>query len=130
MNVTLSATGDTNAPITNYTLKYRKGNSGNWTTINYGTNTTRTISSLDSDEDYTFYFTATNAGGTTTSSNTVLSPNLTNPVINDLTVGNLLPFSCTVTVNASIVPSRTLEYRFSNDGGTTWTAYQASSAYD
>ena len=119
MNITLSATGDTNAAITNYTLYYRKGTSGTYTSINYGTATVKTIASLESDTNYQFYFTATNAGGTTTSSTVTFSPNLNNPTISALTISNLLPFSCTATVTASVSPTRTLNYRFSKDGGAT-----------
>lgn len=130
MNITLTATGDTNAPITNYTLYYRKGTSGTYTKVDYGTNTTKTISGLDSDENYQFYFTATNAGGTSTSSTVTLSPNLNNPSISSIVVTNLLPFTCTVTCNATVSPSRTLNYQFSKDGGTTWTSYQTSNSYN
>jgi len=130
MNITLSATGDTNAAITNYKLYYRKGTSGSYTTVDYGTNTTRTISGLDSDTNYQLYFTATNAGGTSTSTTYTFSPNLNNPSISNFTITNLLPFTCTATVTASVSPSRTLNYRFSKDGGSTWTAYQASNVYN
>lgn len=130
INVTLAATGDTNAPITNYTLYYRKGTSGNYTAVDYGTNTTRTISGLDSDTNYQFYFTATNAGGTTQSSTVTFSPNLNNPTISALTITNVLPFTCTATATASVSPSRTLNYRFSKDGGKTWTSYQTSNVYN
>lgn len=130
MNITLAATGDTNAAITNYKLYYRKGTSGTYTVVDYGTNTTRTISGLDSDTNYQLYFTATNAGGTTTSSTYTFSPNLNNPTISNFTITNLLPFSCTATVTASVNPSRTLNYRFSKDGGSTWTNYQTSNVYN
>lgn len=130
IDVQLAASGDTNAPITNYTLYYRKGTSGNYTAVDYGTNVKRTISGLDVDTNYQFYFIATNAGGQTTSSTSTFSTNLTNPTVTALTITNLLPFTCTATATASITPSRTLSYRFSKDGGTTWTAYQSSNVYN
>lgn len=130
INVRVSANGDTNAPITNYTLYYRRGTSGNYISINYGTNTMRTVSELDSDTDYQFYFTATNAGGTTTSRTVIHSTLLNHPSINSPTVSNLLPFSCTISANASISPSRTLNYRFSKDDGATWTTWQSSNTYN
>ena len=130
IDVQVSATGDTNAPITNYTLYYRKGTSGTYQTVNYGTNTKKTISGLDVDTDYQFYFTATNAKGTTQSGTVTYSTNLTNPTASALTITNLLPFTCTATATASITPTRTLNYRFSKDGGTTWTSYQSSNVYN
>ena len=130
IDVQLSASGDTNASITNYTLYYRQGTSGNYTSINYGTNTKKTISGLAVDTNYQFYFTATNAGGTTTSGTLTFSTNLNNPSISSLTITNLLPFTCTATAVAFVTPSRTLSYRFSKDGGSTWTAYQSSNVYN
>ena len=131
MTIAVDAIGDTNAPITNYTVYYRKqGAGGNYTTINYGTGTSRVISGLDSDEDYVFYFTATNAGGTTTSGFYVLSPDLANPVISSFVISNLLPFSCTSTVTASVTPTRTLNYRFSKDNGTTWSSWSTAYTHD
>lgn len=130
IDVQVSATGDTNAPITNYKLYYRKGTSGNYQAVDYGTNTKRTISGLDVDTNYQFYFTATNAKGTTQSSTVTFSTNLNDPTVSALTITNLLPFTCTATATASISPSRTLSYRFSKDNGTTWTAYQSSNVYN
>lgn len=130
MTIALSASGDTNAPITNYTLYYRLGTSGNYSSVNYGTATSKVISSLSSDQNYQMYFTATNAAGTSTSSTVTHSPLLTNPSISSFQITNLLPFTCTATVVAGVNPSRTLNYRFSKDGGNTWTAYQTSNIYN
>lgn len=128
ISISVSASGDTNAPITNYTLYYRKGTSGTYTSTSLGTSTTKTISNLDVDTNYQFYFTATNAGGTTTSSTLTCSTILTNPTIS-LTSSDITPTSITVIATGSISPSRTLQYRFSNNNGSTWTSYQSSNTY-
>lgn len=52
------------------------------------------------------------------------------PSITTPSVTNLLPFSCTITATGSITPSKTLTYRFSSDGGSTWTSYQSSNSYN
>lgn len=130
ITVKVSATGDTNAAITNYTLYYKKASASSYTSVSLGTSTSKTLSSLSVDTDYNFYFTATNAGGTTTSSTYTYSTTLNNPTITTPVVTNLLPFSCTVTATGSITPSRTLNYRFSKDGGTNWTSYQTSNTYN
>ena len=127
--VRVSASGDTNASITNYTVYYRSGSSGSYSSRSLGTSTSATISSLSTDTNYQFYFTATNAGGTTTSSTYTYSTTLGNPSITTPTVSNLLPFSCTIKATGSISPSRTLQYRFSKDG-STWTSYQNSNSYN
>lgn len=130
ITVTVAATGDTNAAITNYTLYYKLKSGSSYTSVNLGTVTTKELTGLSVDTDYNFYFTATNAGGTTTSSTYTYSTLLNTPIITTPTVSNLLPFSCTITATGSITPSRTLSYAFSKDNGSTWTAYQSGNSYD
>lgn len=129
ITIKVGATGDTNAPITNYTLYYTNP-SGTKTTLNMGTATSTTITGLAVDTNYVFQLKATNAGGSTTSSTVTYSTNLTNPITSKVVVSNILPFSCTITVTASVNPSRTLTYAFSKDGGSTWTSYQSSNVYN
>ena len=130
VTIDVSATGDTNASITNYTLYYRKGTSGSYASVSLGTSTSKTVSGLDADTDYQFYFTATNAGGTGTSSTVTYSTLLSDPTITTPIASDLTPFAVTVTSSGSVTPSRTLQYRFSKDDGSTWTAYQSSNTYN
>lgn len=127
ISVSLSATG---LNISNYTLYYRKSQVGSYTPIDLGTTKTTTVSNLEVDTDYQFYFTVTNPGGTTTSGTVTYSTTLNNPTITAPIVSNLLPFSCTITATGSVSPSRTLNYRFSKDNGSTWTSYQTSNSYN
>lgn len=124
----VSGTGDTNAPIKTYVLKYTNP-SGTVKTVEMGSATSTNITGLAVDTNYVFQLTATNDGGSTTSGTVTYSTTLTNPVINSFTSSNILPFSCTVTAQASITPSRTLQYSFSKDG-QNWTAYQSSGVYN
>lgn len=127
INVSVTASGLT---ITKYVLYYRAGTSGNYTSRDLGTGTTANITGLSVDTNYQFYVAATNAGGTTNSSVATFSTTLNNPTITTPVVSNLLPFTCTITATGSITPSRTLTYKFSKDGGATWTAYQSSNVYN
>lgn len=127
--INVSATGDTNAPITNYTVYYKLSSASSYTSVNLGTNTSTTLTGLNTDADYNVYFTATNAGGTTSSSTITVSTSLPNPTISSATASAITKTSFTITVNASISPSRTLSYRFSNDDGSTYTAYQSGNSY-
>lgn len=127
INVSVAASGLT---ITKHVLYYRQGTSGSYTSKDLGTSTTTTISGLSVDTNYQFYVAATNIGGTTNSETKTLSTALNNPTITTPVVSNLLPFTCTITATGSVSPSRTLTYRFSKDGGTTWTAYQSSNVYN
>lgn len=127
ISVSLSAVGTT---MTNYVVEYKLPNSSTWSSRTLGPTSTGTITGLAVDTNYTFRFKVTNAGGTTTSSEYTYSTLLNNPTISSVTVSNLLPFTCTITGNASISPSRTLQYRFSKDNGATWTAYQSSNSYN
>ena len=129
ISVNVSATGDTNAPITNYTLYYKKSGTSAETSINMGTSTSSTINSLDVDTNYVFRVTATNAGGSTTSSDYTFSTLLTNPTISSFTVSNITPFTATLNVSASINPSRTLAYSYSLDG-SSWTNYSSNTTYN
>lgn len=127
--INVSATGDTNAPITNYTVYYKLSSASSYTSVNLGTNTSTTLTNLNADADYNVYFTATNAGGTSTSSTITVSTTLPSPTISSATASAITKTSFTITVNASISPSRTLSYRFSNDDGSTYTAYQSGNSY-
>lgn len=68
ITVSVSATGDTNAAITNYTLYYKKSSDSSYSSTSLGTSTSKQVTGLSTGTSYNFYFTATNAGGTTTSS--------------------------------------------------------------
>ena len=118
--------------INNYTLYYKKTNETDYSSLDLGTSTTGTITELDADSNYNIYLSATNPGGTTTTVNSpvTFSTTLPVPIINSVEISNLLPFSFTATIDAVVVPSRTLNYSFSLDAGETWTAYQASNSYD
>lgn len=67
ITVSVSATGDTNAAITNYTLYYKKSSDSSYSSTSLGTSTSKEVTGLSAGTVYNFYFTATNAGGTTTS---------------------------------------------------------------
>lgn len=118
--------------ISNYSIYYRAGTSGSYTRANMGTATSGTVSGLSADTNYQFYLAVTNSAGTTDTSGSpaTYSTLLGNPTITTPTVSNLLPFSCTISATGSISPSRTLTYRFSKDGGSTWTSYQSSNSYN
>ena len=117
--------------ITNYTLYYREKGSSNWTTKDLGTNTTAFVGSgLKTDTDYELKFSATNAGGTTTSNIFTFSTLMTAPSLTRFEISNLLPFSFTVTAEGISNPERVISYAFSKDGGATWSSYQASGTYN
>lgn len=129
LKIGVSATGDTNAPIKNYVLKYTDPDN-NTTSIPMGSATSTIIPGLLPDTNYRFVLVATNDGGSVTSSNnTIYSTDLPDPTITKVEASNILPFSCTLTVDASIVPSRDLTYSFSKDG-QNWTPYQSSHIYN
>lgn len=127
MDVEVSYTG---VEISNITLYYKKSTDSSYTSVNMGTSTSTRISNLDMDTNYDLYCTVTNPGGSTSSSVLTTSTLLNALGITQPIVTNLLPFSCTVSAEGSLPVVRTLQYRFSNDGGTTWTAYQASNSYN
>ena len=52
-----------------------------------------------------------------------------NPTINSLTQGETSTHSITVTVNATDNESGVSKYRYSSDGGTTWSGYTKSTSY-
>lgn len=121
ITVSVSAAG---LPVSKYVLHYGSDEH------DMGTSTTYEIPNLSVDTNYDVYVTATNVGGSTNSAHKTLSTRLTNPTLSDVSVTNILPFSCTVSASGSITPKRTLSYRFSKDGGATWTAYQSSGTYN
>lgn len=61
---------------------------------------------------------------TTSGTTTLPAPTLTT---SDVVI--IDPFTVQGIIQVSIVPSRTIQYRFSKDGGSTWTNYQSSSIY-
>lgn len=122
-SISLKLVASSAISITNYTVYYKTGSATSYFSKSFGTTATGTITGLSSDTNYTIYFTATNATGTTTSGTITYSTLLNNPTISTPTVSDLLPFSCTITANGSITPSRTLVYEFSKDNGTTWNKY-------
>lgn len=87
-----------------------------------------TVSNLAVDNNVSFALGVTNAQGTTKSNYINLSTVLNAPT---LTVdGNAIsPFEIQVVASASITPTRSLLYKFSKDGGTTWSSYQTSAVY-
>ena len=129
VTVAVSADGDINAPITNYTLYYKKSGTSTYTSVYMGTSVTWTVSSLDADTNYVFQVLATNAGGDGTSNEYTYSTLLTNPTISSFTISNLTPFTATLNVSASISPLRTLRYSYSLDGNT-WSSYTSSTSYN
>ena len=126
---TVSATG---LNISDYTIYYKKSSASSYSHVSLGTSTSWSLTNLDVDTDYNIYLSVTNPGGTTTTSSSpkTFSTTLNNPTIGTPTVTNILPFSCTVSASGSVTPSRTLNYRFSKDNGSTWTAYQVSNTYN
>lgn len=128
LTMEVSAVGDTNAPVKTYTLQY-KGPDNITKKVEMGSATTTVIPGLSPDTNYTFTLIATNAGGSYTSDPITYSTTLTNPNITKFESSNILPFSCTVTAEASISPSRKIQYSFSKDG-TNWTSYQDSGVYN
>ena len=90
---------------------------------------TQTFTGLSPDTNYTALLHCSNTKGSSETSITC-STLLPNPTINTPTISNLSPFGCTITATGSINPSRTLQYSFSKDNGTTWTAYQTSNSYN
>lgn len=129
ISFTIAATGDTNAPITNYTVYYKKSTATSYTASDRGTSTNLALSSASVDLDYNFYFTATNIAGTTTSSVYTFSTLLTDPTISAPTASDIEPNQITITATGEITPSRVLTYQFSKDNGSTWTTAQSSNSY-
>ena len=128
LTMEVSAVGDTNAPVKTYTLQY-KGPDNVTKKVEMGSATTTVIPGLLPDTNYIFTLIATNDGGSYTSDPITYSTTLTNPNITKFESSNILPFSCTVTAEASISPSRKIQYSFSKDG-TNWTSYQDSGVYN
>ena len=125
----LNAEGDSNADITNLALYYKREKDANYTTVNTGVTDYWELTDLDVDTNYQVYLKATNAGGTTTSAVETYSTSLVNPIVTSLNASDITAAGCKLLVDASITPARTLNYRFSKDGGSTWTNYQASNTY-
>lgn len=130
IGISYSGEGDINAPITKWTIKYRKASGTTQTTIDAGTSTTYWIDGLDPDTDYKIDVWATNVGGDSNSGEYNYATKMDAPTITSFTVSNLQPFSCTLTAQATSNPTRVLNYRFSKDDGSTWTSYQTSNVYN
>lgn len=113
--------------VTNRTAYYRKSGTSNYSSMAIDSGSF-TISGLEPDTNYDVYFTASNDVNSSSSTVQQFSTLLTDPTINDV-VSSSNPFDITVTVTASITPSRTLSYQFSNDNGSTWSATQSSDTY-
>lgn len=122
-SISLKLVASSAVTISNYTVYYKTGSATTYNSKSFGSSATGSITGLIPDANYTIYFTATNATGTTQSGTITYSTKLSNPTITAPVVSNLLPFSCTVTANGSITPARTLIYEFSNDNGNTWRKY-------
>lgn len=118
--------------ITNYTLFYKKAGTTTYSSKSFGTATSGTLDGLEIDTNYQVYLSVTNGGGTSNTSNSVLtnSTKLTNPTISDIDISDLLPFNCVGSAVGSISPSRTLTYSFSIDDADVWTAYQSNNSYN
>lgn len=130
-SISLSLNATSAIDITNYIVYYKTASETTYDSISFGASNTGTLTGLDVDTNYIIYFTAENASGISSNSNSITySTLLEYPSINTPIVNNLLPFSCTITASGSVTPSRTLSYRFSKDGGTTWTEYQSSNSYN
>ena len=125
----LNAEGDSNAGITDLALYYKREKDANYTTVNTGVTDYWELTDLDVDTNYQVYLKATNAGGTTTSAVETYSTSLVNPTVTSLNASDITAAGCKLLVDANITPARTLNYRFSKDGGSTWTSYQASNTY-
>lgn len=123
-----SGVGDTNAPIKRYKLNYKKPQDTTFLYKNYEGESTGSVYGLDSDQDYEVYVTANN-GKTTDSSHIYVATLTKAPIVGDIIVSNITPFSFTTSIQASVEMDRELKYRFSKDGGYTWTSYQTSNSY-
>lgn len=128
ITVQVGASGDTNAPITGYTV-YWVGPDG----IEYGTSissNTFTVHNLLVDTNYDFYFIARNYAGGVASEEYTYSTTLTSPTFKSSYIADVTPFSLVVGVEVNMEPSRKLLYAFSKTGdGDEWTAYQESNTY-
>lgn len=128
ITVQVGASGDTNAPITGYTL-YWVGPDG----VEYGTSissNTFTVNNLLVDTNYDFYFMAHNYAGGVASDEYTYSTTLTSPTFRSSYIADVTPFSLVIGVEVNMEPSRKLLYSFSKTGdGDEWTAYQESNTY-
>lgn len=116
--------------ITSFKLYYKKESDSQYTAFSGTIADLMTIKNLTPDTNYLIYYVVSNATGSTTSETLTYSTLLGEPTITTPVASNLLPFSCTITATGSTTPSRTLSYRFSKDGGTTWTNFQSSNSYN
>jgi len=114
--------------VTTRTVYYRKVGASSYTSMAITSNPF-TISGLESDVNYEIYYIASNSAASSSTTVQQFSTLLTIPTITSYGTSSITPFTATVYLNGSISPSRTLQYRFSSDNGSTWTSWQNSSSY-
>lgn len=85
------------------------------------------INNLSADNEYLFYFTATNEQGTTKSSYYRFATALGIPTLTRLDITELTPFGLSIECEAAAegASGYWLKYRFSIDNGNTWTNWLA-----
>ena len=129
-DINVIADGDGSyAPITNYTLYYRtNSSSGAFNSVSMGVSSNITINSgLSVDTDYQIYVAVTNSVGTATSNVQIKATRMGPPNISTIEHSET-PFTSTVIIDASILPSKPLKYQFRLNGGT-WSEPQAPNMY-
>lgn len=114
--------------VTTRTAYYRKVGASSYTSMAITSNPF-TISGLESDVNYEIYYIASNSAASSSTTVQQFSTLLTTPTITSYGTSSITPFTATVYLNGSISPSRTLQYRFSSDNGSTWTNWQNSGSY-
>lgn len=114
--------------VTNRTVYYRKVGDSTYSSAIIQTNPF-TITGLDTDTNYEIYYTASNSAASSSTTAQQFSTILSTPIISDYDISVITPFTATAYITAFITPSRTLQYRFSSDNGTTWSAWQNSDNY-
>lgn len=114
--------------VTSRTVYYRKAGASSYSSKTV-TASPFTITGLDVDTDYEVYYKASNSDNSKSTSIATYSTLLTSPTITNVDVSDVTPFTATITVNATITPTRNFKYRFSKDGGTNWTELQTSNTY-
>lgn len=120
--VSWTATGDTNASITNYTLYYKASTASTYSSINMNTSTSRTLTNLSPGVTYNIYFSATNAGGTTNSSVTNITT--LNPPPSSLSINATTVTYSGITLNWSATGTNITNYTlyYKTSGASTYTS--------
>jgi len=114
--------------VTSRTVYYRKVGASSYSSAAIQTNPF-TISGLEVDTNYQIYYTASNSAASSSTTAQQFSTLLTTPTVSDYDISAITPFTATAYITASITPSRTLQYRFSSDNGTTWSSWQSNNTY-